>query len=54
MGIDRYLKEGTTSAAEGFQRYRKDRTPHSLEMALQFLGEYRTHRRLPPLSFKTE
>ncbi len=30
MGIDRYLKEGATSAAQGFQRHRKDRAHHSL------------------------
>ena len=33
-GIDRYLKEGATSAAQGFQCHRQDRTPHSLEMTL--------------------
>jgi hypothetical protein len=52
-GIDRYLKEYATSAAEGFQCHRQDRIPHALEMTLQFLREYSTHRRLPPLSFKT-
>lgn len=36
-GIDRYLKEGATSAAQGFQCHREDRAPHSQEMALQLL-----------------
>ena len=53
-GTDRYLKEGATSAAQGFQCHREDRTPHVLEIALQLLGEYRAHWRLPPLSFKTK
>jgi hypothetical protein len=33
-GIDRYLKEGAASAAQGFQRHRKDCAPYALEMTL--------------------
>ena len=47
-GIDRYLKESTTSAAEGLQRYREDGTPYSLELVPQFLGSNCTHVKLPP------
>jgi hypothetical protein len=32
MGIDRYLKEGAASAAQGFQRYREYSTPYAMEM----------------------
>ncbi len=43
MGIDQYLEEGATSAAQGFQRYREYRTPYTLEMISQFLRKNRTH-----------
>ena len=48
VGIDRYLKEDPTSAAQGFQRYREDGAPYTLEMVAQFLGENRTHVVSPP------
>jgi hypothetical protein len=32
MGIDRYLKEGAASAAQGFQRDREYSTPYAMEM----------------------
>ena len=43
MGIDRYFKEGTTSATQRFQRYREYRTAQALEMISQFLGDHGMH-----------
>ena len=49
-GIDRYLKEGTASATQGFQRDREYCAPYTLEMVSQFLRENCTHLGLlPPL-----
>ncbi len=48
-GIDRYLEEGTTSAAQRFQRDGEHCAPYALEMASQLLRDNCTHMRIPPV-----
>lgn len=47
--IDRYLKEGATSAAQWFQRDSENISPRSPQMISQFFRNNCSHRGLPPV-----